>query len=226
MGGPLRPTLESVTAPDEPPTALPAPNAPRVLFLHGLEGRPDGAKGRALAEHFDVRAPLLDTSAARSLARRHGLDSLSAVRERVPDAEAALEQALRTPLDQARAALAGSPAIDVAVGSSFGGALLLELVHRGHWDGPCLFLAQAGRALLPGDRWLPAHLHALLVHGTADDVVPIQGSRELFSRAGDRAQLWEVHDAHPLAAFTAAGGLERAVRCLHPRASTASRDLA
>ena len=186
-----------------------------MLFLHGLEGRPDGAKGRALAAHFEVRAPLLDTSAARELAQRHGLDSLSAVRERVPDSEAALEQALRTPLEQARAALAAPGPVDVAVGSSFGGALLLELIHRGHWDGPSLLLAQAGRALLPDDRWLPPHLRALLVHGTADKVVPIRGSRELFSRAGDRCQLWEVHDGHPLTEFTAGGGLERAVRALH-----------
>lgn len=209
-----------MTAADEPPTASAAPRLPRLLFLHGLEGRPDGAKGRALAAHFDVRAPLLDTSAARELAQRHGLSSLSAVRERVPNAARALEEALLAPLDQARAALEESPAPDVAVGSSFGGALLLELVHRGHWNGPCLFLAQAGRALLPEDRWLPAEQRALLVHGTADDVVPIHGSRELFSRAGPACQLWEVHDGHPLAAFTASGGLERAVRVLFESAGT------
>ena len=204
-----------MTAADEPPTPTPAASRPRVLFLHGLEGRPDGAKGRALAAHCDVCAPALDTSAARELAQRHGLSSLSAVRQRVPESESALEQALRRPLEQTSAALEAAGSIDVAVGSSFGGALLLELIHRGHWDGPSLFLAQAGRALLPDNRWLPKQLRALLVHGTADDVVPIEGSRELFSRAGDRCQLWEVHDAHPLAQFTAVGGLERAVHALH-----------
>ncbi|MHC4376759.1 MAG: alpha/beta fold hydrolase [Planctomycetota bacterium] len=214
-----------MTAADEPPTRTAAPRTPRVLFLHGLEGRPDGAKGRALAAHFEVHAPTLDTSAARELARRHGLDSLSAVRERVPDSEAALELALRTPLDQARAALAAAGPVDVAVGSSFGGALLLELVHRGHWNGPSLSLVQSGRALLPDDRWWPPHLRALLVHGTADEVVPIAGSHELFSRAGDHCQLWEVHDGHPLAAFTASGGLERAVRALHVPNSGETHDV-
>jgi predicted esterase len=203
-----------VTSTDEPDPTPSAPRPPRVLFLHGLEGRPNGTKGRALAERFAVRAPTLDTSAARELAQRHGLDSLSAVAERVQDAESALGAALRTPLDQARAALEQEPAIDVAVGSSFGGALLLELVHRGHWRGPCLFLAQAGRALLPGDRWLPPEVRAVLVHGTGDSVVPIEGSRELFSRAGPDCQLWEVHEGHPLAEFTAAGGLIRAVEVL------------
>ena len=41
--------------------------------------------------------------------------------------EAALEDAL--------AALAAEP--DVVVGSSFGGAVLLELLHVGAWRGPC-----------------------------------------------------------------------------------------
>ncbi len=204
----------AVTELDEPTPATGRTDAPRVLFLHGLEGRPDGAKGRALAAEFDLHAPLLDTSAARELARRHGLASLSAVRERVPAAEERIFEALRTPLDQAREALATQGPFDVAVGSSFGGALLMELIHRGHWSGPSLLLAQAGRALLPADRWLPLEGPALLVHGTADEVVPIAGSRELFSRAGTRAQLWEVHDGHPLAEFTSAGGLTRAVRAL------------
>lgn len=224
-GDGLRTTLGSVTPSDEPHLAAsarhstaPGPPGP-ILFLHGLEGRPDGAKGSALAAGFDVRAPTLDTSAARALAQRHGLNSLTAVRDRLPDSASAVSTALATPLEQARQALVLEPSPSLVVGSSFGGALLLELVHRGLWSGPCLFLAQAGRALLPPDRWLPERLPALLVHGTADDVVPIEGSRELFSRAGRDSQLWELHEGHPLAAFTASGGLVCAAQALLGRAT-------
>lgn len=34
----------------------------RVLFIHGLEGSPQGNKARTLAAHFDARTPALDTS--------------------------------------------------------------------------------------------------------------------------------------------------------------------
>lgn len=35
---------------------------PRVLFVHGLEGSPQGAKARLFAEHFDALTPAMDTS--------------------------------------------------------------------------------------------------------------------------------------------------------------------
>jgi predicted esterase len=34
----------------------------RVLFIHGLEGSPQGAKSRFLEEHFDAYTPAMDTS--------------------------------------------------------------------------------------------------------------------------------------------------------------------
>jgi alpha-beta hydrolase superfamily lysophospholipase len=33
-----------------------------VLFVHGLEGSPQGSKARFLSEHFDARTPAIDTS--------------------------------------------------------------------------------------------------------------------------------------------------------------------
>jgi len=35
---------------------------PKVLFVHGLEGSPQGAKARLFAEHFDASTPAMDTS--------------------------------------------------------------------------------------------------------------------------------------------------------------------
>ncbi len=36
--------------------------APRVQFIHGLEGSPQGAKARLFAEHFTALTPAMDTS--------------------------------------------------------------------------------------------------------------------------------------------------------------------
>ncbi len=35
---------------------------PKVLFVHGLEGSPQGAKARLFAEHFDASTPAMDTT--------------------------------------------------------------------------------------------------------------------------------------------------------------------
>jgi len=35
---------------------------PRVLFVHGLEGSPQGAKARLFATHFEAQTPAMDTS--------------------------------------------------------------------------------------------------------------------------------------------------------------------
>lgn len=36
--------------------------SPRVQFVHGLEGSPQGAKARLLARHFEATTPAMDTS--------------------------------------------------------------------------------------------------------------------------------------------------------------------
>jgi len=87
---------------------------------------------------------------------------------------------------------------DVVVGSSFGGGVALALLQRGAWRGPTLLLAQAGlRQSLRAE--LPVGVPVWLVHGTRDDVVPIEDSRVL-ARSGSRelVRLLEVDDDHPL----------------------------
>ena len=37
-------------------------SAPKVLFVHGLEGSPQGAKAKLFAAHFDAETPAMDTS--------------------------------------------------------------------------------------------------------------------------------------------------------------------
>jgi alpha/beta superfamily hydrolase len=103
---------------------------------------------------------------------------------------------------------------DVLVGSSFGGAVAVELLHRGSWRGPTLLLAQA--ALRLGSRsTLPDGVRVWLVHGTDDDVVDIEDSR-LLARTGspDLVRLIEVVDNHPLDQVVQSGKLLALVRDL------------
>lgn len=96
---------------------------------------------------------------------------------------------------------------EIVVGSSFGGAVLLDLLQRGAWAGPSLFLAPAHRHYsIP--EWLPTSVAALIVHGTRDSIVDIAGSRAL-SQTGSRhcVRLIEVDDEHRLQSLVDTGRL-------------------
>ena len=159
----------------------------RVQFIHGLEGSPSGAKARLLARHFAAVTPAMDTSDFEGCIARHA----------------------------ALLAVDGGP--DVLAGSSFGGAVAVALLQRGHWSGPTLLLAQAALLLdLPAE--LPPGVPVWLVHGRRDEVVPPEHSRRLAA-AGDPAwvRLIEVDDDHSLHASTENGSLAGWVRALAGR---------
>ena len=80
----------------------------------------------------------------------------------------------------------------VVVGSSYGGAIAVELLQRGLWRGPTLLLAQA--ALRRGQpAVLPAGVAIWLVHGTRDAIIDPEDSRVL-ARSGspEHVRLIEV----------------------------------
>lgn len=116
---------------------------------------------------------------------------------------------------------AGKP-IDVLVGSSFGGAVAVQLLQSGVWNGPTLLLAQA-YVLYAGEErtereGLPKGVPITLIHGTKDSIVPIEGSRLLANVAKRRSddsgleglcgktegllKLIEVEDEHRLERLT------------------------
>jgi predicted esterase len=86
----------------------------------------------------------------------------------------------------------------VLVGSSYGGAIALELLQRGDWRGPTLLLAQAALRL-GRPAWLPEGVTIWLVHGTRDELIDPEDSRAL-ARSGspDRVRLLEIDDVHSL----------------------------
>ena len=69
----------------------------------------------------------------------------------------------------------------VVVGSSYGGAIAVELLQRGLWRGPTLLLAQA--ALRRGQpAVLPAGVAIWLVHGTRDAIIDPEAERDAAAR--------------------------------------------
>jgi hypothetical protein len=108
---------------------------------------------------------------------------------------------------------------DLLVGSSFGGAVAVELMQRGLWRGPSLLLAQAALYYLPNAR-LPAGARVTLVHARQDEIVPFAHSEQLAASAGipadgsarngERERLVELiacDDDHALSALVTSGAL-------------------
>jgi predicted esterase len=96
---------------------------------------------------------------------------------------------------------------NVLVGSSFGGAVVVELLSRGLYAGPTLLLAQAALHYRPDAR-LPEHVPVTLVHARQDDVVAFEHSERL-ARTGspELVELLARDDDHPLTRLCDSGEL-------------------
>ncbi|KAI9032346.1 hypothetical protein DFJ74DRAFT_654151 [Hyaloraphidium curvatum] len=167
----------------------------RVLFIHGLEGSPTGIKSVYLKNYYG------------SPPNAYFCPEMPLISELGPG----LAESYRECIEMQRRAVAEFKP-SVIVGSSFGGAIAVDLIVEGTWKGPTLLLACAhgmlGRAmanLAPGGApyqvpTLPAGVPVLMVHATKDPVVPFADSLDLLANAEDKAsvRLLEVDDTHGL----------------------------
>ena len=201
-----------------------------VLFIHGLESGPRGTKSRALEQAgFTVIAgqmpcgrkaifldPAVIALGIAALTVLLGASSFGALGFLICVVSYAVLQRFVRPLLVRRMfrrsiavqrALLLANQIDVVVGSSFGGAVAIELLHTGAWRGRTVLLCPAqrlvaGRAWRPGST-LPADAsRVVVVHGRKDETVPLGHSRALVK--GTAARLIEVDDEHRLSATATA----------------------
>lgn len=196
-----------------------------VLYVHGLESGPQGAKAKALqAAGFTVvsgqmpcnrRAVLTDPVVmavltftlaviiAASWSQGSGGFLLATVSVAVLQRfvrPLLMRRTFRRSVDVQRRLLA-SHSVDVVLGSSFGGAVSLELLATGLWAGPTVLLCPA-QQLVATRAWRPSPTipstaqQVLVVHARQDAVVPVEHSRRLVK--GTSATLHEVDDDHRL----------------------------
>lgn len=154
-----------------------------VLFLHGRESGPLGNKARWLAAHFDAVTPQLET--------------LGRLEAALPKARDALR--LHAP--------------KVVVGSSYGGAIAVQLAHEGLLPGVPLVLVAPAAKLLGAPSQLPASTRAVIFHAREDPIVPYADSVELADSPGTQVRLVTIDgDDHPLNGLLTDGRLGDAVR--------------
>ena len=163
------------------------------VYLHGLEGDPDGTKGSFVKQVFGRSGP--DMPAHR--------DPDGRTLDQVPSC-------FETCLEIARAYLEEASA-SVLVGSSFGGAVTVELLHRGLWRGPVVLLAPAAHVYGLNLK-LPTGCHAIIIHDPHDDLIPYSGSEEMARVNPNQVELWSSDGGHGLHTTTQTGLLELAIR--------------
>ena len=168
------------------------------MYVHGLESGPEGRKAKELAAAgFSVVAVQMPCSDL----------GPSPLPSRVAEAfEASIA---------VQVAALSENSVDVLVGSSFGGAVTLALLQRGHWAGRTVLLCPAheliaeksGRSAPPGLSALDAEhqRHILVVHGSHDETVPFAHSTALV--AGSAVRMLAVTDDHRLSATANAENL-------------------
>ena len=174
-----------------------------IVYLHGLESSAQGRKATWLRGRYESRCPELNTALMIQLRD----DALAGTWTWDPT-DLRMRAALEPPLLQAQAAIETTLQPKLVIGSSFGGALLLELMHRGVWSGPSLFLAQAGLRVTQRTS-IPPKSRALLIHGRQDTVIPFGDSERLSN--GGQFPLWTVDDDHMLRSILVDGTLARAI---------------
>jgi len=209
----------------------------KVLFVHGLESGPHGNKSRALAqagyrvaaeempcgEKRMKRDPVVVAAAIATLGfgaaatARWGLRGLASSAAMIAAAREPAKRAItrrmfeRSVAVQLRALREHRP--DVVVGSSFGGAVTLELLRRRAWAGPTVLLCPAHELVCEreGRAWVSFAIEhpesVLLVHAREDEVVAYEHSVRLARELG--VELVTVSDDHQLTANATSEGLAR-----------------
>lgn len=154
-----------------------------VLFFHGRESGPLGNKARWLAAHFDAVTPQLET--------------LGLLEAALPRAREAVR--LHAP--------------KVVVGSSYGGAIAVQLAHEGLLRGVPLVLVAPAAKLLGAPSRLAPSTRAVIFHAREDPIVPYADSVELAGSEGTQVTLVTIEgDDHPLNGLLTDGRLGDAVR--------------
>jgi hypothetical protein len=175
----------------------------KILFLHGLEGSPDGTKAQYLKKEYDAYTPILDTSELIALKNAEPTGEWTSINRGI------IIAASRVPLQQAREALVEYDP-DVIIGSSMGGALLAKLVKEHMWMGPCIFLASAAKLMFGiGSVTCRYGVPLKWVHGYDDDVIPVTHSMNAAQESHGTCHL--VHDDHRLESLVESGMLKELV---------------
>jgi pimeloyl-ACP methyl ester carboxylesterase len=203
----------------------PGPSGPRWLYLHGFASGPSSAKAKHLAEHCAAKGVLLERLDMRQPSMEHlrlsamiahvraaigapedravvfgsSLGGLTAARVAEEDARVCALVLLAPAFRMAERWPARLGAAQWEAWRTTGTIETKDHVSGGTARVDFGFAEDAARVDARGGGWPDVRVPTLVIHGTRDDVVPVEGSRAWA--AGKRhVRLVEVEDDHELVA--------------------------
>ncbi len=178
----------------------------KVLFLHGLEGNPDGTKATYLRHKYGAHVPDLDTSELKKLRDDQAETEWQMISKKK------IIKATNKPMRQALQAIQDYKP-DLVIGSSMGGALLATLIMNDDWNGPALFLASGAQYLFGiTDLMNRSPVSRHWIHGTRDTIIPYTHSLNAAQESYGTCQL--INDDHRLESIIGSGALAEAIENL------------
>lgn len=166
----------------------------KVLYLHGLEGSPQGTKSQYLKKNWAAFTPALRTQEVANLRAMCAGNWKNVSFEEI---EVAMVQSYQDAIDAVNYL---QP--DIIVGSSLGAAILYRLYTRGHYNKAGVFLAPAIPHLLPsseiseGYGVIPKH-QTYWVLGEVDTIVS-NPDNAAISKAVSGNLIYSPNDTHRL----------------------------
>ena len=170
-----------------------------LIFCHGLESSPNGNKASWLKEHYDGLTPTLKTQETRHFYSGPDNKSRSEHQEGV-------RQELR--LNARNVASTLCEGTKLLIGSSYGGAVVCEMISMGLWAGPVLLLASAHIQLSSLTKFRG---HSLCIHGTRDEIIPSVPVHKFCVQSGPTHEFWLIDDDHRLSTILTNGLLKSAI---------------
>lgn len=161
-----------------------------VLYLHGLEGDANGAKGLYCQTYYGAIAPQMPATLKNLMRSRRGC----------------IKACYRIAKE---AVLTHQP--DIIIGSSFGGGLTMALMQHGVHKGKAILLAPAGvKYGLP--TLIPQGNRVVIIHDPTDKIVPFADSVRIYEDnqlEGGGVQLIKTDGGHRLHNLTIDGLLDQ-----------------
>ncbi|MEC7985357.1 MAG: hypothetical protein VX278_09350 [Myxococcota bacterium] len=172
-----------------------------VLYLHGLEGSPQGTKGAWVSQHYLKNTPSGPQMSAHIQLDDHTHD--------VVQMKPKIKELIPLCAQEARSAIMKrNPKVIIA--SSFGAAVLLHLMQDSRIRIPSVLIAQGAVFLDVADRF-PNGSRAIVIHGTADKIIPYRQSVTLCQNSQSSVECWPIeggdHRLHCLTTTSRALGL-------------------
>lgn len=163
-----------------------------IFYIHGYEGSSNGTKGRWLKENFSCFGiDMPDAKSSHPLGKKAPLpEVLNEIRNAIEPSAVFIKPYIKKIQPK------------IVVASSFGTAVWLKIIQEDPaFAVPSILLAPACSLLKIGNAF-PKDLRTIIIHGTKDEIIPMEEAQKIHEASGSKSLFWPIEDEHSLPRLT------------------------